>query len=77
MSTYLQLTQYNNNIKGSVPSAVISTSMSAQCGAFSVCDGDGVQVGNVAVHILNKQCWTSEKGRPPVCWLGEVLIVKE
>ena len=77
MYTELWFTQYNNNIKGSVPSAVISTSMSAQCGAFSGCDGDGVQVGNVVVHILNKQCWTSEKGRPPVCWLGEVLIFEE
>jgi hypothetical protein len=51
--------------------------MPAQCGALSGCDGGGVQIENVAVHILNKQCWTSEKGRPPVCWLGEVLTVEE
>ena len=66
----------NNYNKGSVSSAVISSSTSARCGASSGCDGDGVQVRTVAVNILNKHWRTSDKGCPPVWWLRELLTTQ-
>jgi len=52
----------------------VRPSLSSMCDAPSYCDGgEVVYVRKVAVNILNDQQQTSDKGCPPVWFLGEVL----
>jgi hypothetical protein len=67
---------YDDN--GSESSAVLSASVSIGCGASSGCNVEGGhQIWRVAGIILNKEQRTSDKGCPPVWWLGELLPTEQ
>jgi hypothetical protein len=66
---------YDDN--GSASSAVLSASVSTRCGASAGWDGDIHQILRGAGNILNKQERTSDKGCPPVWWLGVLLTSQQ
>jgi hypothetical protein len=68
----------DNDDNVSTSLAVLRASMSSLCGTSTGCDeGDGHQILWLAGNILNKQQRTSDKGGPPVWWLGVLLTIQQ